>query len=121
MVRTELLHPLALAFGARMGEMLVGYALFRRTGPEAELSRIAVGPCHRRQRIGYELLEQALKSIDRADVLETFLEVRTTNAAARSLYSSFGFRPVGVRKNYYPDGTDALVMCRKRPQSADQS
>jgi ribosomal-protein-alanine N-acetyltransferase len=42
------------------------------------------------------------------------LEVRTTNAAAISLYRRFGFAPAGVRPAYYadPDGTttDALVM-----------
>ena len=39
------------------------------------------------------------------------LEVRLSNAAARSLYQQFGFRPVGVRPRYYSDnGEDALIM-----------
>jgi ribosomal-protein-alanine N-acetyltransferase len=39
------------------------------------------------------------------------LEVAANNDAAQALYRSFGFAPVGVRKNYYPvTGQDALVM-----------
>ncbi|MEE8547256.1 MAG: ribosomal-protein-alanine N-acetyltransferase RimI, partial [bacterium] len=38
------------------------------------------------------------------------LEVRVSNAAARSLYKGFGFREVGVRESYYADGEDAVVL-----------
>jgi [ribosomal protein S18]-alanine N-acetyltransferase len=37
--------------------------------------------------------------------------VRVANWPAQRLYAWFGFRPVGVRKNYYAEtGEDALVM-----------
>ena len=39
------------------------------------------------------------------------LEVRVTNRGAQELYRSFGFAPVGIRKNYYADDNeDAIVM-----------
>ena len=39
------------------------------------------------------------------------LEVRVANWPAQRLYAWFGFRPVGVRRNYYAEtGEDALVM-----------
>ena len=39
------------------------------------------------------------------------LEVRVTNWGAQRLYGRFGFRPVGVRKNYYQEiNEDALIM-----------
>jgi len=39
------------------------------------------------------------------------LEVRVTNWGAQRLYARFGFRPVGIRKNYYQEiGEDALIM-----------
>jgi ribosomal-protein-alanine N-acetyltransferase len=42
------------------------------------------------------------------------LEVRKSNEPAINLYKSFGFRPVGVRPNYYVDEgqppEDAIVM-----------
>ena len=39
------------------------------------------------------------------------LEVRRSNAGAIRLYRKYGFRPVGVRPNYYvEDNEDAIVM-----------
>ena len=39
------------------------------------------------------------------------LEVRVTNWGAQRLYARFGFRPVGIRKNYYQEiDEDALIM-----------
>ena len=38
------------------------------------------------------------------------LEVRVGNEPALALYARFGLAPVGVRRDYYPTGEDALVM-----------
>ena len=52
----------------------------------------------------------ALSTMFIVAVLAT-LEVRRSNEPAINLYRSFGFRPVGVRPNYYADeGEDAIVM-----------
>jgi ribosomal-protein-alanine N-acetyltransferase len=42
-----------------------------------------------------------------------FLEVSTTNTAARALYGQAGFAQVGLRRQYYADGSDALVLSRR--------
>ena len=42
------------------------------------------------------------------------LEVRRSNAPAIALYSSLGYRQVGLRPRYYqPDGEDAFVMLKE--------
>ncbi len=38
------------------------------------------------------------------------LEVRASNAAALRLYESLGFQRVGLRRRYYADGEDAVLM-----------
>ena len=38
------------------------------------------------------------------------LEVRASNTAAQELYRQFGFVPAGVRKRYYENTEDAIVM-----------
>lgn len=38
------------------------------------------------------------------------LEVRASNEAALRLYDSLGFQRVGLRRRYYADGEDALLM-----------
>ena len=38
------------------------------------------------------------------------LEVRVSNAAAQELYRRFGMMPAGVRRKYYENTDDAIVM-----------
>ena len=45
------------------------------------------------------------------------LEVRNTNAAAQDLYRRFGFVPAGIRKKYYENTDDAIVMWCQDVQS----
>ena len=40
------------------------------------------------------------------------LEVRKSNISAISLYKSFGFCEVGVRKKYYENTEDAVLMTK---------
>lgn len=40
------------------------------------------------------------------------LEVRVSNIPAKSLYEKYGFENVGIRKGYYDDGEDAIVMVK---------
>jgi ribosomal-protein-alanine N-acetyltransferase len=51
-----------------------------------------------------------------------FLEVATDNAAARALYDGAGYRRVGLRRCYYPNGGDAVVLARglSRDATADE-
>ena len=66
------------------------------------------------KRILYFLLERA----HRLEVKICFLEVRSSNMEARSLYKSMGFLPISERKNYYPleqGHEDAIIMLLRLP------
>jgi [ribosomal protein S18]-alanine N-acetyltransferase len=96
---------------ARINKEVVGYGGIMCYGDEAHVTTIAVDPEHHRRKIGtrlmYELIEEAVRMGARA----ISLEVRVSNWGAQRLYSRFGFRPVGIRKNYYQEtGEDAVVM-----------
>jgi ribosomal-protein-alanine N-acetyltransferase len=96
---------------ALAGRAVVGYAGLISYGDEAHVTTIAVDPEYQRLKIGtrllYELVREALELGTRA----VSLEVRVTNWGAQRLYGRFGFRPVGVRRNYYQEtNEDALVM-----------
>jgi ribosomal-protein-alanine N-acetyltransferase len=98
-------------FVARIGKDVVGYGGMMAYGEEAHVTTIAVDPVHHRRKIGtrlmYELVQEGLRLGARA----VSLEVRVSNVGAQRLYEQFGFRPVGVRKNYYQEtNEDALVM-----------
>jgi ribosomal-protein-alanine N-acetyltransferase len=100
---------------------LVGYAGMSELGHpglmECEIHTIGVDPEFQGRGIGKAMLEALL---DRADALQApvFLEVRTDNTPAITLYEKHGFAQIGLRKRYYqPSGADAYTMARPgRPQ-----
>ncbi|OLT13560.1 ribosomal-protein-alanine N-acetyltransferase [Pseudonocardia sp. CNS-139] len=105
---------------ARVDDRLVGYAgLAFLAGPphaEAEIHTIGVEAGHQRRGIGRALLRGLLAVADEAGAT-VFLEVRTDNEQARSLYEDEGFAVVGLRKRYYqPSGADAYTL-RREPRT----
>ena len=85
-----------------------GFCAWRQTAPdEAELLNIAVDPRVRRHGVARALLQQLASRIDGS----IFLEVAEPNMAARNLYTSLGWKGIGVRPGYYGQGRiDAIVM-----------
>ena len=80
-------------------------------GEEAHVTNIAIDPLHHRQKIATRLLHDLIGQAVEMGAEAVSLEVRVTNWGAQRLYGGFGFRPIGVRKNYYQEtGEDALVM-----------
>lgn len=90
---------------------LVGISIFWIVHDEVHLLNIATAPEHRRRGVARAALQATLEEGRARKCVLATLEVRRTNEPALSLYRSFGFRPVGVRPNYYADeGEDAIVM-----------
>ena len=87
-----------------------GMILARTVMDEAEILTLAVLPDARRQGLGCDLLQAAMRRAAAADARTMFLEVAEDNASARRLYARHGFTEVGRRKRYYANGDDALVM-----------
>jgi ribosomal-protein-alanine N-acetyltransferase len=93
------------------GRTVVGYAGLVSYGDEAHVTTIAVDPDHHRRKIGTRLLYELMKEAKAMGAASVSLEVRMSNWGAQRMYGKFGFRPVGVRKNYYQEtNEDALVM-----------
>jgi ribosomal-protein-alanine N-acetyltransferase len=96
---------------------LVGYAGLALLGGgllyEAEVHTIGVDPAWQGKGIGTALLRELLVIADEHKA-PVFLEVRTDNVSAISLYKAHGFEQVGLRKRYYqPSGADAYTMARE--------
>ncbi len=98
---------------AMQGKTLVGYAGELYAGDDAHVTNIAVGSQWQRQGIATRLLaELAWAAIQRGSEGLT-LEVRVSNTGAQALYERFGFQSAGIRKNYYENVEDAIVMWRR--------
>ncbi len=96
-------------------EAPVGFVLARLAAGEGEILTVAVARTHRRQGLGWQLMDAVLRQLhaERAEAL--FLEVDETNAAAIALYRRLGFIQVGKRPRYFQSGDNAagaLVMRR---------
>ena len=102
-----------MCFTAIDGGEVIAYVIGRLIAPEGEIYRVAVAP-HKRQRgIGYRLLDYAVKTSKGQGLERLFLEVRSKNITAIRLYTAYGFKEIGTRKNYYKDPQDdAIVMLR---------
>lgn len=108
----ELADPrvLLLAVSREPGGPPDGYAIFRRVADEAELLRVGVDPGERRHGLARALILEGLRRLQDGEIQVCFLEVRTDNVPAIALYESLGFGRAGFRKEYYRDGTDALIL-----------
>ena len=95
---------------------LLGYFVAMKGVDEVHLLNLAVAPACQRQGWARVMLD-ALGIWARGQGAQwLWLEVRVSNARARAVYESHGFRHVGTRPGYYPPspasprGEDAIVM-----------
>ncbi len=80
---------------------------------EAELYLILVSPVVQRKGYGRSVLSYWLSHLRLNSISNVFLEVSSSNVGAIVLYHQLDFIEIGLRKNYYPDGSHALMMERK--------
>ena len=116
LLRRELGHDWSTILVAeepgQRGQMtLLGFVIFWVVHDELHVLNVATAPEHRGRGVARLVLQAALDHGRRKRCTLATLEVRRSNGAALGLYRDFGFRPVGIRPNYYIDeGEDAIVM-----------
>jgi [ribosomal protein S18]-alanine N-acetyltransferase len=107
---------------AESGGEIVGYAGLMCIEPIADVQTIAVVPEFEGRGIGSTLLTRLIDEARRRGAADVLLEVREDNPRAQQLYVRFGFEQIHVRRKYYRDGVDALIMrLQLVPDGADPS
>jgi ribosomal-protein-alanine N-acetyltransferase len=89
---------------------IVGFVNYWVVADEVHVLNVATDPTHRRRGHGRALVSAMVASARAERARTMLLEVRASNAAAIALYREFGFRDVGLRRGYYDDGEDAVLM-----------
>jgi ribosomal-protein-alanine N-acetyltransferase len=79
---------------------------------EVHLGNVAVAPEHRRQGLAQQLMDELIEAGRRRGARLVTLEVRRSNRSAQDLYRKNGFYTVMIRRGYYQDREDALVMIK---------
>jgi ribosomal-protein-alanine N-acetyltransferase len=93
---------------------VVGYIVAWGT-EEVHLANLAVAPEQRGQGIAGHLLDELLDFARAQQAESVYLEVRLSNTIAREFYARRGFVPVYMRRGYYENGEDAVVMEKELP------
>lgn len=95
---------------AEVDGTIIAYAGLMCIQPIADVQTIAVVPEYEGRGIGSALLRELIDEARRRHAADLLLEVREDNPRAQALYRRFGFEQIHVRRRYYRDGTDALIM-----------
>lgn len=90
--------------------VLVGYAGAMLAGDELQLLKVAVVPNFQRQGVASALMQKLAEDGRNLAANTMSLEVRSSNAGAIHFYKELGFTERGIRKRYYSDGEDAVIM-----------
>lgn len=84
--------------------------LKRRTSKSNRIYSLAVLPGERGSGVGKLLLDYALKITQKDKKQYLTLEVSKNNKPAIDLYFRFGFKSAGIKRRYYADKSDALIL-----------
>ena len=108
----------ALPGQAYRGESdVVGYISYWTVLAEGEIHDVVVTEELRRRGLGRKLVNHMLRTGRHEGICDFTLEVRSRNEAAIKLYEEFGFRSEGIRKGYYDNEDDAVIMWRRAEKS----
>ena len=88
---------------------IIGYISFSYIF-DIEIESVLVKSSYQRQGIGTLLLNQIFKFAKENKINNVFLEVRKSNIGAISLYRKLGFSNISIRKKYYENAEDALIL-----------
>lgn len=77
---------------------------------EGQITNIATHPDFRRMGYGKAVVEALIKYAKNNRLDSVSLEVRESNKAAIQLYTSFGFKVEGKRKDFYTKPTEAALV-----------
>jgi len=108
----ELELPQARLTVAESAGGVVAYLCAWEVVGELEVQNVVTAPDWRRKGAAAQLLEETLSHARRQGLERLLLEVRRGNVGAQALYRRYGFRECGLRRGYYGDGEDALLMER---------
>ena len=100
-------------FGLLLSNFVIGICVLHVVLDEAQINFFVVNQKYRKKGFGTYLMSHLIKQCEKLNLNKLFLEVSHNNSIAEKFYSRFDFYTVGVRRNYYKDGSDALLKEKK--------
>ena len=100
-------------FGLLIKKLVIGICVFQVVLDEAQINYFVVNKKFRKKGFGSYLMRYLIKKCEKLNLKKLLLEVSQRNVTAERFYSRFDFSTVGIRKNYYKDGSNALLKEKK--------
>ena len=99
--------------GLLLENSVVGICVYQVVLDEVQINFFAVNQEFRERGFGSYLMSYLIKLFEKLNLNKILLEVSRNNLTAEKFYNRFEFSTVGIRKNYYKDGSDALLKEKK--------
>ena len=109
-LKTELENSFSKYIVAKIDTEIAGFAGVIDTVDQLEITNIVVRKSYRKQGIGNKLLQVLINIAKEDNKKEIILEVNNKNLSAIKLYEKNGFKNIGIRKKYYHNIDDAIIM-----------
>ena len=100
-------------FGLSISNLVIGICVFQVVLDEAHINYFVIDNKFRKRGFGSSLMNYLIKQCEKLNLRKLFLEVSQRNSTAEEFYSRFDFFSVGIRKNYYRDGSNAILKEKK--------
>ena len=95
--------------GLFLSSLVIGICVFHVVLDEAQINFFVVNQKYRKKGYGTYLMNYLIKQCETLNIKKLLLEVSLSNTTAEKFYNHFDFYTVGIRTNYYKDGSDALL------------
>lgn len=109
-LKSELENPNSKYIVAKQNDEIVGFAGIWISIDDVHITNIVTRKDKRNQGIGSLLLENLINLAKETKLASLTLEVNENNSSAIHLYEKFGFSTLGIRKKYYNNRDNALIM-----------
>ena len=109
--KSELLNPNSKYIVAKIDNKIVGFAGIWKAVDDMHITNIVTAKKLRKHHIGSAMLSELIElAKSEKNINSITLEVNSNNEPAIKLYEKFGFKKVGLRKRYYNNTDDAIIM-----------
>ena len=106
----ELKNENSSYFTIKRNSEILGFGGFWRSVDDVHLTNIVIKKSYRRNGLGSILLEHIINSAKLTEKKSITLEVNENNLNAKKLYLKYGFKILGIRKKYYNNEDNAIIM-----------
>ena len=96
-------------FGILIANILIGICVIQMVLNEAQINYFAVNHKYRKRGFGSYLMNYLIMRCKKQNINKLLLEVSQKNEIAEKFYDKFNFSTVGMRRNYYKDGSNAFL------------